>query len=420
MMTVRPLTLVLVVALTTTLLSACGGSSSGGVYNQAFNVSGQWTGTLSDSTGVARAASMTLSDGGGDVTGTLSVVGHTCISGGNLTGTAVQAPANTTGDNPLTGDQENSNEGSVSLTVTSGQASGGVSAVTIDGGGSGYTSAPVVNFSLPSSGGTRASGTAIIGGAGRVVSITADAAGTGYTQDTEVIIAPPYLTSGVQATATATISSGAIVGYVITNPGSGYTIVPGVTIIDQETQGVSSISVTLGGSGYTSATTVTVSPPEISTGIQAMAKPIIANGVITRFTIVTAGSGYTTVPDVTITDVGGGSGADGLAVLSTFSGGSGAVATAVLNESDAGQVTGVVITDPGSGYITAPTVSLSGGGGSGAIATATIDAATVTDSVTFTLTGSSSSLAGNYSGVWKSTTTSCASQIQGTITLSRL
>ena len=57
-MTVRPFTLLLVVALTTTLLSACGGSSSGGVYNQAFNISGQWTGTLSDSTGAAKAASI--------------------------------------------------------------------------------------------------------------------------------------------------------------------------------------------------------------------------------------------------------------------------------------------------------------------------------------------------------------------------
>ena len=254
-MTVRPFALVLVVALTTTLLSACGGSSSGGVYNQAFNVSGQWTGTLSDSTGVARAASMTLSDGGGDVTGTLSVVGHTCISGGSLTGTAVQSPPNTTGDNPLTFDQENSNKGSVSLTVTSGQASGGVSAVTITLGGENYSTLPTVSFSVPPTGGSRATGVAVLG-----------------------------------TTAAAT---------------------------DQ-------------------------------------------------------------------------------------------------------QVAGVIVTDPGSGYLIAPTVSFSGGGGSGAIATATIDTATVTDSVTFTLTGSSSSLTGQYSGVWKSTSARCASQAQGTITLSRL
>ena len=258
-MTVRPFTLVLVVALTTALLSACGGSSSGGVYNQAFNVSGQWTGTLSDSTGAARLVSMTLSDGGGTVTGTISVTGHACISGGNLTGTAVQAPANTTGDNPLTADQENSNGGTASLSVTSGQATGGVSAVSIELGGENYSTLPTVSFSAPPSGGSRATGVAVL--------------------------------------------------------------------------------------GTTAADTV-------------------------------------------------------------------------------GQVAGVIVTDPGAGYVTAPTVIITAASGDddaeGAQATATIDTATVTDSVTFTLTGSSSSLAGNYSGVWKSTTTSCASQTQGTITLSRL
>ena len=258
-MTVRPFTLVLVVALTTALLSACGGSSSGGVYNQAFNVSGQWTGTLSDSTGAARLVSMTLSDGGGTVTGTISVTGHACISGGNLTGTAVQAPANTTGDNPLTADQENSNGGTASLSVTSGQATGGVSAVSIELGGENYSTLPTVSFSAPPSGGSRATGVAVL--------------------------------------------------------------------------------------GTTAADTV-------------------------------------------------------------------------------GQVAGVIVTDPGAGYVTAPTVIITAASGDddaeGAQATAAIDTAAVTNSVTFTLTGSSSSLAGNYSGVWKSTTTSCASQTQGTITLSRL
>ncbi|MBP81209.1 MAG: hypothetical protein CL395_04470 [Acidiferrobacteraceae bacterium] len=258
-MTVRVLIRLLTLVLTGTLVHACSGGSSGGVYNQAFNVSGQWTGTLSDSAAVARTASMTLSDGDGTVTGTLSVVGHTCISGGSLTGTAVQAPANTTDDNPLTSDQENSNQGTVNLTVTSTQASGGVSAVTIALGGEDYSTPPAVSFSTPPSGGSRATGVAILG------TVTAD-------------------------------TDGQVAGIIITDPGSGYVIAPTVTI------------------------------------------------------------------------------------------------TAASEDDDA----------------------------QGAQATATIDTATVTDSVTFTLTGSSSSLTGQYSGVWKSTTTSCASQTQGTITLSRL
>jgi len=253
MKTARSLTAILTAALALAGLVACSGGSSGGIYNQAFNVSGHWTGTISDGTGVARAASMTLSDGGGTVSGTVSVTGHTCISGGNLTGTAVQAPANTTGDNPLTADQENSNAGTVSLAITSGQATGGVSAVSIDAGGSGYTDAPGVHFSEPPSGGTRAKGKVILG--------------TGDTAE---------------------------------------------------------------------------------------------------------------------------------------------------------EVSGVVIIDPGSGYALAPSVWFSGGGGSGAIATATVDTATVSDSVTFTLAGSSSNLNGTYSGVWKSSTSTCSIETRGTVTLSRL
>ena len=80
----------------------------------------------------------------------------------------------------------------------------------------------------------------------------------------------------------------------------------------------------------------------------------------------------------------------------------------------------MVMTNPGTGYVLAPSVWFSGGGGSGAIATATIDTATVSDSVTFTLAGSSSTLNGTYSGVWKSSTGTCSVETRGTVTLSRL
>jgi hypothetical protein len=192
-----------------------------------------------------------------------------------------------------------------------------------------------VSFSEPPSGGTRAKGNALIGGPGRVSSITVSNAGAGYTSVIVVTIGAPSISGGVQATATATVEGGEIKGFVITNPGSGYNIVPSVTITDE-------------------------------------------------------------------------------------GGGTGGVGTAVLSETDSGQVTGVVITNPGSGYVLAPSVFFSGGGGSGAIAAAEIDTATVSDSVTFTLAGSSSSLNGTYSGVWKSNTDTCSVETSGTVTLSRL
>ena len=309
------------------LLASCGGSSSGGIYNQTFNVSGQWSGTISDADGSTDTINATLSDNAGSITGTLTLNGHSCLSSGSVTGTAVQDSANTTGDNPLTGAQENSNNGSVSLTLSTSQGNS-------------------------------------------VSSITVTAGGTGYTQDTDVVIEPPDLSNGVQATATATIAAGIIVGFVVTENGYGYLEIPSVTVVDQDTQGVSSIDVVLGGSEYTAATVVAISSPDISTGIQAEATATILDGKITAFTVTRAGSGYTKVPSITITDTGGGHSADGLAVLSTFSGGEGAVATAVLT--------------------------------------------TTTDSPTLTLVGTSKQLSGSYS-----TTNSCSINSTNTISLTR-
>ena len=84
--------------------------------------------------------------------------------------------------------------------------------------------------------------------------------------------------------------------------------------------GVSSIYVTSSGSGYTSAPTVTISPPGGS-GTTATANAIIttsytttggvttATTKVTGFTITNYGSGYTSVPTVAIGSGGGGTGA---------------------------------------------------------------------------------------------------------------
>lgn len=72
---------------------------------------------------------------------------------------------------------------------------------------------------------------------------------------------------------------------------------------------------------------------------------------VTHISVSAGGTGYTTAPTVAIT--GGG--------------GTGATATAYVS---GGVVTGVVVTSGGSGFTSIPTVSFSGGGGSGAAATA--------------------------------------------------
>jgi hypothetical protein len=80
--------------------------------------------------------------------------------------------------------------------------------------------------------------------------------------------------------------------------------------------------------------------------------PTLTGGRVQSITVTAGGSGYTSAPTVTITGTG-----------------SGATATATVS---GGAVTAVTVTAAGSGYTVAPTVSFSDGGGSGATATATL------------------------------------------------
>jgi len=80
---------------------------------------------------------------------------------------------------------------------------------------------------------------------------------------------------------------------------------------------VRSITITNGGSGYTSAPTVAIAAP--SDGITATATATISGGAVTAITITNGGSNYNSVPSVTFSG-GGGSSAAGTAVVSPLSG----------------------------------------------------------------------------------------------------
>jgi len=71
---------------------------------------------------------------------------------------------------------------------------------------------------------------------------------------------------------------------------------------------VSNFTITNPGTGYTSLPTVTISAPNITNGTQAEAFANINNGSITSINLINAGSGYTSTPTVAITG-GGGAGA---------------------------------------------------------------------------------------------------------------
>jgi hypothetical protein len=165
----------------------------------------------------------------------------------------------------------------------------------------------------------------------------------------------------------------------IYDPKAGYVTWDGTTLVRQG--GVSPvIIVTNGGSGYTSAPTVTISG---GSGSGATATATIGTPAVTSITLTNGGSGFSSVPTVVFSG-GGGAGAAATATIDprgltsisitnagsytlgspapavSFSGGggSGAAATAVLTQfghSDF-RVTSITITNPGSGYTSAPSV----------------------------------------------------------------
>ena len=148
-------------------------------------------------------------------------------------------------------------------------------------------------------------------------------------------------------------------------------------------KGISRISVTNGGSGYTSAPTVTIVNAVAPTLIVASTnESLIPGETITgqdsgaTGTVVLGASGTTSVTYVSVSGtfvveniIGSTSGftkAVSSITSTDLDNGSGALATAVIS---GGVVTSITIDDIGSGYEYHPTVTITGGGGSNATAT---------------------------------------------------
>jgi len=159
-------------------------------------------------------------------------------------------------------------------------------------------------------------------GTGSVTRITVDSGGSGYTAVPLVTIAPPV--SGVQATATAR-TTGTVTAIAVVNQGSGYTAVPDVTILGvcktvatatavmdvfPNTDRVASISV-IGGSGYSTVSgEVTVVIDSVNgQGKGATATPTVTGNEVASLILTNPGSGYTSAPAVTFGVPGAGAAA---------------------------------------------------------------------------------------------------------------
>jgi hypothetical protein len=179
--------------------------------------------------------------------------------------------------------------------------------------GSGYAAVPTVTITGGSIIGTRGTATATLGLTTN--SFTLNSGNVVYS------VAPTVTISGggsptTTATATATLTDGVVTGIAIVNMGVGYTTAPTLTFsggtvtsgvvyptaVGNATQfGVSTITKTsngtynLFGAALTGAT-ITAAP----TTVQAVATAVLQYGVVNYYTITNAGSGYLTAPTVSV------------------------------------------------------------------------------------------------------------------------
>lgn len=223
---------------------------------------------------------------------------------------------------------------------------------------------PTVTFDA----GGGAIATAIVSGDGSISSIQIVSGGENFNGTPRVVIDAPAA-GGTQAEATATVTGGILTGITITNPGSGYTFSPGISItegfgaeahveslvINATNGGVASVRVVASGFGYVSNPFVIFDGlPSVGNDVATATANRGANGTIASITMVNKGSAYGGSPSVRIS-----SGENGIGTAAVV----------------AGEVVGIAVTDAGEFYSSAPIVTLTGGGGTGATATATVNAA---------------------------------------------
>ncbi len=239
--------------------------------------------------------------------------------------------------------------------------------IFLNNDGNGYTSPPIIKFDdSPASGGT-ATAIGILttrGGITSLKSIQMTNAGYGYTTTPQI-----YFTSdvGTGAAATCSIESSdtkGVVAITVTDGGSGYTSAPDVTIGNptagaaatatvSETGTITAITLSTGGVNYIDTPSVTIAnPPSVGVGVGTTAVGIasVTAGIVTTITITNAGFGYTNtaVPSVTIDNSAGIKTSTNVITN----------ATAIATITNGNIVNAVRVVNPGVGYTQVPTVTI--------------------------------------------------------------
>jgi hypothetical protein len=227
--------------------------------------------------------------------------------------------------------------------------------INLTNGGAGYHSPPNVIFR----GNNRTVAAATCTISGPIANFNIVSGGVGYSAAGTTLTIEG---DGNGATATPVITGGVITGVNLTNAGDNYTTPPNVII----GRAIESITFVQSGvfTGYTSAATVEIVGGG-GTGATGTIRFFAGNsGIPVGVNLTNAGSGYTSIPTITIIPNGAGS---GVTVGNVTFAGAGADIQSVLN----GSVNTLTFVDDGSGYSDQPPIiEFEGGGGNGAVAVA--------------------------------------------------
>jgi len=242
------------------------------------------------------------------------------------------------------------------------------------------TASPTVSFSA-SQLGNNASGTVNLNtGAGCIVAVNMSGSCVHTTSGTQYTVTSSSVAgsgSGFAAGVATFSNNNTLNGLTITNVGSGYSngAQASITIVDDKGNNctvnptvatgyqISSVSITNGGAYMTQPTVTLGNATAVGTAPTLKAQPNPWPSVpssIQAINILSGGSGYTPGTNYTLTI--------------TPSNGVGSGATAYATATGSYILSGITVTNGGSGYTSAPNVFINGGGGSGATATSTIAA----------------------------------------------
>ncbi len=175
---------------------------------------------------------------------------------------------------------------------------------------------------LSNGGGTGAAATATVDPkTGGVTGYTITNPWSGYTTPPDVLVTSPGLLTASGAAGTAVIGTGVLTSIAVAEPGFGFTTpsvvitgggAPSAVATAQASGGVDNLTISSGGTGYAVQPLVSFSLPDapycsvVPAPVPACAAPTAAatmtGGAVDTVTVVTPGSGYLTAPTVTIKD----------------------------------------------------------------------------------------------------------------------